>query len=108
MIPLSKDEKLEYTDSESGLVFKFRPAIGSNEKVLLKASSQLSKIDLNNNDSLISMGDIIDPVIDAMLIGWTGVDKAEKPSESFKILDKVRLFNTICALNGLTAVEAKN
>ena len=108
MIPLSKDEKLEYKDEESGLVFYFRPAIGSNEKVLLKASNDMSKIDLSSADVLLSIGDFVDPVIDAMLIGWSGKEAVENPSECFKIADKVKLFNTICSLNGLTKEEAKN
>lgn len=106
MIPLSSDFLYEHKDEESGLVFFIRPIIGKNERKFFDASKKLTN--LNDSDDTFAMVEIIDPLIDEMVAGWGDKKDISNASQCFRAMDKIKLFNVICELNGFKKEEVKN
>jgi len=111
MIPVSKDERLVFTDEESGIVYETTPIIGEKEKEFYKIGEQMSKT--TNQFDVDALSKLFDPFIDDVLLGWKGENIPAfptdgKPSAMFRTLDKVDMYNAISKHNRLTASEQKN
>ena len=111
MIPISKDDKVIFTDEKSGVVYETAPIIGEKEKEFYKIGEAMSKT--TNQFDVDALGKLFDPFIDSVLLGWKGENIPAfpadgKPSAMFKTLDKVDMYNAISKHNKLTASEQKN
>ena len=111
MIPVSKDDKVIFTDEESGVVYETAPVIGEREKEFYKIGEAMSKT--ANEFDVEALGKLFDPFIDSVLLGWKGENIPAfpadgKPSAMFKTLDKVAMFKAISKHNKLSTTEQKN
>ena len=113
MMPISKDVILRYKDDETNIFFEFKPVIGETEDDLIKASEEFAKVEKDSD--IEAMKDVLDNIIDKILVNWSGDNEGlpafppnGKPSEMFRLRDKIKLLKVICDLNGLSVKEQKN